>query len=478
METTMDHMHTDIQLSAFREYDIRALVETEMPVTGVYDLARAIIAYFVKQDPRVQSIAVGMDGRTHSPAIAEQVCKACIDSGIDVHFLGLCPTPVLYYSLHTCDVQAGIMVTASHNPKEYNGLKLCLGTECLWGNDIRAIRALYQERASHTTGRRGERHNTPLISKYVDSLVNHFEHLRGMQCSAIVDCGNGTAGTIWPLLIKELALRDICLLYPDVDGTFPHHESDPTVAHNMIDLKNTLARTAYQLGLGFDGDCDRVAPMTKDGQLVPGDKMIGVFTKQILKKHPNACVVCDIKSSSIILKILGQWGARPVMTRTGYAIIRGTMKSEHALLGGEVSCHFTFKDRHLGFDDGFYAALRLLEILYQNKSRLEDELAVFPQLHASPEIRIACPEQTAKKIITELQTHLASRAQYRLNTLDGIRLTTPDGWGIIRPSNTQPVLSLRFESETATGLERLRQTFNELLTPYFEKDALQQALGR
>lgn len=474
----MNQVQSRIDTSAFREYDIRALVGTEMPIESVYELTRAIIAHFLTLNPKIKSIVVGMDGRTHSPAIAKQVCTACIDSGIDVYFIGTCPTPTLYFGLHTLNVQAGIMITASHNPKEYNGLKLCVGTECIWGNHVRAIRDLYQAGVPHIcTQQRGTMFQEALVPTYVAWLANHFAHLRGMRCSAIVDCGNGTAGVIWPSLVQALELKDIHLLYPEVDGAFPHHEADPTVAANMRDLKKILATSHYQMGLGFDGDCDRMAPMTKAGEIVPGDKMIALFSKQIVKTQPNVCVVCDIKSSASIVKMLNAWGVRAIMTRTGHAIIKHAMHTEKAVLGGELSCHFTFKDRYFGFDDGFYAALRVLELLNQNGTTLEQELAIFPPSYASPEIRIACPEALAKQIISEVQAHLAALPQYQLNTLDGIRLTTAHGWGIMRPSNTQPVLSLRFESETATGLEQMRTEFATLLKPYFEQHLLEKELG-
>lgn len=473
----MNNIAQQIHQTAFREYDIRALIGTEMPIAQVYPLTKAIITYFLKLDPTFKSIAVGMDGRIHSAAIADHVCSACTDSGIDVSFLGTCPTPALYFAMHTLPVQAGIMITASHNPKEYNGLKLCLGTECLWGSHIKAIRDLYYNGSTLESLNKGIMHHEPLVEKYIESLVARFEHLRGISCSALIDCGNGTAGVIWPTLIKKLNLKNIHLLYQEVDGTFPNHEADPTIAANMHGLKELLHSSPYQLGIGLDGDCDRMLPMTKDGTLIPGDKVIALFSKEILKNHPHAAVVCDIKSSESIIKVMTKWGIRTVISRTGHSIIKQVMHTEKALLGGELSGHFTFKDRYLGFDDGCYAALRLIELLHQNNTTLEQELDIFPQTYASPEIRIACPELQSQKIVSELHTYLAARPHYQLNMLDGIRFSAPHGWGIVRPSNTQPILSIRFESETSEGLEHMRHEFFDLLKPYFETNQLKKELG-
>ena len=362
----------------FRLYDIRGKVETELPVSQVEALTHAIAYYFKQQKPGITTIAVGADGRTHSPAIKDRVCKALLESGFDVVFVGVCPSPVLYFSLFNLPVDAGIMITASHNGPEYNGLKICLGTESVWGTELQKIKKLYKEHVKLACTTHGTYREEPVIDMYVAWLKQHFLHLVGLPVKAVIDCGNGAGGTVMPQLVKAMAWPNVKLLYEQVDGTYPHHEADPTVEENMSDVKELLATSDLQLGIGLDGDCDRMAAMTKAGQLVQGDKLLAVFAREIIKHHPGATVVFDIKCSAGLPELLSAWKARPVMSPSGHSIIKGAMKKEHALLGGELSCHFFFKDRYFGYDDAFYAMLRLFELL-KDGSTLDQLLAFSPK---------------------------------------------------------------------------------------------------
>jgi phosphomannomutase/phosphoglucomutase len=461
----------------FREYDIRGKVDTELRIDQVYDLTRAIVYYFKQHKPDIKTVAIGMDGRTHSPAIKAEMSRALIDSGLDVTFVGMCTSPALYFALNTHHFDAGLMITASHNTKEYNGIKICLGTKSIWGNEIRVIRELYKEKKHIDSAAKGTYTEASIIDEYVAWMVDHFAHLKNMDMSAVIDCGNGAAGTVMPQLVKAMGWKNVRLLYPEVDGTYPNHEADPVVEKNMQDVKNILFATDVQIGIGLDGDCDRMAPMIKQGFLVPGDQLLALFAQPIIQNHPGAGVVFDIKSSAGLIELLEQWGGTLHMSPSGHAIIKDTIKAHGALLGGELSCHFFFNDRYFGYDDGVYAALRLFEMLLKSGKTLDTLLEVFPQKYSSLEFRIPCPEAKKQAIIEKVKTYFASRSDAHLITMDGVRVTLPQGWGIVRASNTQPVLSMRFEGNTQDDLKEIKQDFIEALKDGYDKEELAKTFG-
>lgn len=451
----------------FREYDIRGKVGSDLNVDEVYALTQAIAYYFLQKNPQVRTVAVGMDGRTHSPAIKQSLCDALQASGLDVVFVGVCPSPVLYFSLFHLGVDAGIMITASHNPKEYNGFKICLGKDSVWGQEIREIRALFKQRKAVSANMQGTYREQYMVQSYVDWLVRNFAHLMGMELSVVIDCGNGTAGTVLPALIKKMHWAKVKLLYEEVDGTYPNHEADPVVEANMLDVKEVLASTPTQVGIGLDGDCDRMVPMTKQGYLVPGDKLLALFSKYVVQENPGAAVVFDIKSSAGLLELLENWKAQPYMAPSGHSIIKTYMKKHAALLGGELSCHFFFNDRYFGYDDGIYAMLRLLEILVANASSLQEELVLFPQKCSSPEYRLRCDEEQKTEIVQAVKQSFEQRSDVTSITIDGVRAMMPYGWGIVRASNTNPEICLRFESDSHHGLQAVKEDFLKVLQPFF-----------
>ncbi|MFI5333177.1 MAG: phosphomannomutase/phosphoglucomutase [Candidatus Babeliales bacterium] len=461
----------------FREYDIRGKVGTEFIISEVYPLTQAIVYYFKQHKPSVKTVAVGMDARTTSPQIKDEVIRALTDSGLDVLFIGICPTPVLYFALYTQPVDAGIMITASHNPPEYNGLKLCLGKHSVWGLQVAEICDLYKQGAKLPASTQGSVTDQPLIPLYVEWLADHFKDLHAMQLSAVVDCGNGTAGTVMPLLVQAMGWHHVQLLYAEVDGTCPNHEADPVKEKNMQEVKQVLATTDIQVGIGFDGDVDRMAPMTKQGFLVPGDQLLALFSQQVLNEHPGAPIVVDIKSSAGLLDLLQEWGAQTVLSPSGHAIIKDQMRKHHALLGGELSCHFFFNDRYFGYDDGIYAALRVFEILIKTGKTLDELLAMFPKLYSTPEFRIPCNESDKKRIVEAVTALFAQRPDVAMITIDGVRARMEYGWGILRASNTQPELCLRFESDTQQGLQQVKEVFFNALKPYVDASRLKQLIG-
>jgi phosphomannomutase/phosphoglucomutase len=267
-----------------------------------------------------------------------------------------------------------------------------------------------------------------------------------------------------------MAWPKVKLLYAEVDGTYPNHEADPTIEKNMEDVKEALQATDAEVGLGFDGDCDRMVPMTKAGKLVTGDKLLALFAQPIVQKNPGTAVVFDVKSSAGLIELLERWGAKPCMSPSGHAIIKNQMKTHNALLGGEMSCHFFFSDRYFGYDDGIYAMLRLFELLLQSGKTLDELLAVFPPKCSTREFRIPCPDSKKNVIVNTLKKAFAARKDAQLITMDGVRVAMPYGWGIVRTSNTQPVLSMRFEADTWDNLQRVQLDFIELLQPYFESN--------
>lgn len=458
----------------FREYDIRGKVANEFVIEQAYTLARAIAYYFKQQKPDIKTLAVGMDGRTHSPAFKEEVVRGLIDSGLNVIFIGTCPSPVLYFALHMLPVDGGLMITASHNPKEYNGIKMSLGKESVWGNQIVAIRNAYKAKKQINSSTIGTVQEHAVVPLYIDWLATHFAHLKGMTMSAVIDCGNGAAGTVLPELITAMQWPHVQLLYPEVDGNYPNHEADPTHEPNMADVKQLLVTTDVSVGIGLDGDCDRMAAMTKSGELILGDKLLALFAQPILQKHPGAPVVFDIKSSSGLIELLKQWGANPVVSATGHTNIKEQMKEYDALLGGELSCHFFFHDHYFGYDDGIYALMRLFELLINTGKSLDQLLMVFPHKFSSIEYRIACPDEKKQSIITYVTDVFRSRSDAHILTLDGVRVTMPYGWGLVRASNTQPMLSLRFESDTQVGLQKIKSDVIDVLAHDFDVDMLKQ----
>lgn len=475
-----------MQDTVFREYDIRGVVNGELAIEQVYDLARALAFYFVKQNPKMKTVAVGMDGRLHSAAIKKQLCRGFLDSGLDVIFIGVCTSPALYFALHANlygkSVDAGVMITASHNPKEYNGLKICLGTQSVWGKEIAVIRDLFKagahiDLAKSKNNKRGAYKEESIIEPYVSWLVDNFKHLKDMKLSALIDCGNGAAGTVLPQLIQKFNWPNVKLLFAEVDGNYPNHEADPTVSENMADLKKELAKGDFDLGIGLDGDCDRMAPMTKDGFLVPGDQLLAVFAKQLIEKHPGMVVVFDVKASSGLIDLLKQLGVRPYMSKTGHALVKMNMKREGALLGGELSCHFVFSDRYFGYDDGIYAMVRLFEILMRTGKSLRELLAIFPDKVSSPEIRMTCKEEDKSKIVQAVKLFFSDRSDAECITIDGVRAHLPYGWGIVRASNTQPKISMRLEADTQENLQRVKEDFYVALQPYFDDHSLREQLG-
>lgn len=463
-----------MQDSIFREYDIRGRVGSEFDLSQVYALGKAIAYYFMHQYKNpVKTVALGMDGRIHSPFIKDEITRAFLDSGLHIVFVGVCPTPVLYFALHTLPVDAGLMITASHNGKEYNGIKICLGKEAIWGSEIEKIKHIYHECKHQNTLFGGSYKEYPIVERYIQWLVGQFKHLKDSSLPAVLDCGNGATGVVIPQLVAQLGLQDIEIINAEIDGNFPNHEPDPAVIENMSVLKSK-AVAGKQVGIGFDGDGDRMVPITQQGNLILGDKLVALFAQDIASKRCATSVVFDVKCSAALMPLLASWKAHGYMVPSGHSIIKYHMKKRQALLGGELSCHFFFADRYFGYDDGIYAALRLYELMLEkHETDLDRMLEFFPHSVSTPEIRIAYAESCKDHVMHHAQRYFEQKPGAEISTVDGVRATLPYGWGLVRFSNTQPVLSLRFEAATHEGLKQIQQDFAGALKDHVEVKQLE-----
>lgn len=461
----------------FREYDIRGKVGTELKIEQVYDFGRALAAYYLHRQPNMKNVGIGMDNRIHSPAIARELRKALIDSGLNVTTIGICPTPALYFALHTLPIDAGIMVTASHNGPEYNGIKMCIGKEPVWGKDIQEIRRNFISKKRTYTGRHSEHHTQTIIKSYVNWLAEHFAHLKNMPLKILIDCGNGTAGTVLPLLIKKMGWQEkVKLLYEQFDVEIPRHDANPVELKNMLDLQSQILKEKYDFGIGFDGDCDRMAPLTQQGELIAGDQLLALYSKKILAENQAATIIYDIKCSSFVKTLIHKWGGNAHMVPSGHSIIKAELQKTHAAFAGELSCHFFFNDRYFGYDDGIYAALRLFELIIESKSTLTELINELPKTCTSPEFRLTCAESDKQSFITQAHQYFTRVPNAQINTIDGVHATMPYGWGLLRASNTQSAICLRFESDTIAGLKQIKTDFYTALSPVCNTPELKEIL--
>jgi phosphomannomutase/phosphoglucomutase len=460
----------------FRMYDIRGIVGEELCIAQVYDCARAFALYALQLYPELTTVAVGMDGRVHSPAIKDEFIRGLQDSGLSVIFIGVCPTPVVSFSEYWLPVQAACMITASHNPKEYNGIKFFLNKRPLFNEDLQKVKAFFKGRAYLIAQTKGTYRDYSLIPEYVSFLKRLFPHLVGSDIPVVFDCGNGAVGAVLPLLCTAFEFSHASILYGEVDGTYPNHEADPSVAENVKDLQQEVFKTGSAVGIAFDGDGDRMGAVTSSGRLVPGDRLLGIFSAPLLGALPAVTVVCDAKCSSGLQEYVEQLGGRLVFSPSGHAFLRKAMEREGAVVAGELSCHFFFKDRYFGYDDGVYAALRILELMHRSKKSLDEQLEAFPQRVSSPEFRIPCVQGEGPAIVAKVIEKVKQVSGLQISTVDGVRVSLQEGWGLLRSSNTQPVICLCFESDSQKGLEVVRSFFVELLQEWYTRDFLITAL--
>jgi len=451
----------DINPKIFREYDIRGIVDKDLTPKFVEFLGQGIGTYFRQHGKK--EAALGRDARLSSPAYAEAITKGLLATGCSVVDLGVIPTPLLYFAVFDKKKEAGVMITGSHNPPEYNGFKMMVGEETLYGETIQDIYTLLRERKI-IRDKEGRRTSYDIIADYEAYLLRDIKLQRKMK--VILDAGNGTAGFIAAPIFKKLGC-DVTELYCKPDGRFPHHHPDPTLPEAMEELIRKVKEVKPDFGVGYDGDGDRIGVVDDQGKLLWGDQLMIVFSRDILPQHPGAPVISEVKASKLLYEEICRLGGRPIMWKTGHSLIKKKIKEENALLAGEMSGHIFFADRYFGFDDAIYSSARLAEILSRSDRKLSELLADLPKTYYTPEIRIYASDEVKFKIVDEVKAELAKK--YPVIDIDGVRVNLPKGWALVRASNTQAALVLRYEADSPEDLQSIQKEVGKSLEAAIRK---------
>lgn len=431
----------------FREYDIRGVADVELVDIDVEVLGRAAGTYLRRHGG--DKVNVGRDCRLSSERLRNALVCGLKAAGCQVFDLGVVPTPVLYHSVFHLKSDAAVMITGSHNPPEYNGFKIVCGGSTIHGDQIQEIRRLI-DRRDFTAGS-GSEQTVDAVTPYVDEISAQFNFPRRVK--VVIDAGNGTGGPVMHRLLERLNC-DATELFFEMDGRFPNHHPDPTVAENLEPLIGKVRERHADLGIAFDGDTDRIGAVDENGSVVFGDRLMIVYSREILSRKPGATIIGEVKCSQSLYDDIRQHGGNPVMWRTGHSLIKAKMKETHAELAGEMSGHMFFADRYYGFDDALYAACRLIEIVANSGQPLSAQLADLPQTVTTPEIRVDCPDELKFGVVQRVTERF--RKTHTIIDVDGVRMLFPQGWGLVRASNTQPVLVLRFEASTPELLDEYR----------------------
>ncbi len=461
----------------FRMYDIRGEVDKNFSPEVVNTIGKAYAVYIKNKLKKSNiTVSVGRDIRLHSKKLADALISGLLASGINVIDVGVCPTPALYFSLFTLSVDGGIMITGSHNPPEFNGMKVCIGKETIYGEEIQNLYKIAKNINDVPENKKGTLKNFDIISSYKDYLLKSFSKNipSDVNLKIVTDSGNGCAGLVVPDLLRELSIN-VIELYSKPDGHFPNHHPDPTIVETLDVLRKTVKDKSADFGVAYDGDVDRIGVVDESGNIVYGDKLTYIFAKSVLKDHPSAKIIGEVKCSKTLFDGIEKLGGIPILSPVGHSLIKKKLKEENALLAGEMSGHIFFNDRYFGYDDAIYATLRLIGIVAKAKQQnsnfvFSDLLRELPQMYASPEIRIPVPENKKFVIVNNFLKHFKklypdfAKEIKNVTTIDGLRIEFSDGWGLIRASNTQPVLVMRFEAKTQEKLERYKESFENVLT--------------
>ncbi|MGD8846634.1 MAG: phosphomannomutase/phosphoglucomutase [Desulfobacteraceae bacterium] len=438
----------------FRQYDIRGVAGKDMTEEDVKAIGRGIGTYLSRQGNTY--IAVGRDCRQTADRYSEQLIAGLTQTGCRVVNIGMCPTPVAYFAIRHLKTQGCVMVTASHNPPEYNGFKICSGVDSVYGEQIQKIREMI-DNEDFVQGS-GNVESYEILPPYVEYILDNITLERPLRLG--VDGGNGTGGLTAIPILKNLGC-ELHELYTDPDGTFPNHEADPTVAENMTDLIALVKEKQLDVGIGYDGDADRIGVVDADGTMIYGDQLMILFSREILSRKPGATFISEVKCSQTMYDDITKNGGRAIMWKTGHSMIKQKMKEVKAELAGEMSGHIFFSDRYLGYDDAVYATCRLLEILASTGKSVGQLLADVPKTFNTPEIRVECPDAIKFDVVEKVTDYFRSRQE--VIDIDGARVLFGDGWGLVRASNTQPALVLRFEALSKERLDVIRETVESAL---------------
>jgi phosphomannomutase/phosphoglucomutase len=446
-----------INPNIFRESDIRGLVKTDLTPDHVENIGKAIGTYLKRQGGKV--ITIGRDVRNSSKKLRDIIVQGVLSTGCDLKDIGVVPTPVSYFAQHHLGTDGGIMITGSHNPSRFNGFKINAGGNSLYGDKIREIFRLIMNQ-DYETGR-GTIDQIEVVDSYIEKISEIITIPREVKLA--VDGGNGCFGIVGPRLFKKLGLEPI-EVFCNPDGNFPNHHPDPTVAENLQDLIQVVKREGCELGIGFDGDVDRIGAVDETGTILWGDQLLTIFAREILSKHPGATIVGEVKCSQNLFQDIKNRGGNPVMAAAGHSLIKKKMRETNALLAGEMSGHIFFADNYFGYDDAMFAACRLLQIISTSDKKLSEMLTDLPKTFNTPEIRIECPDNQKFAITQDIGETFKNK--YEVIETDGFRINFPHGWGLIRASNTQPILVLRFESQSKEGLREIMEVVNTKLLKY------------
>ncbi|XKG39456.1 phosphomannomutase/phosphoglucomutase [Marinobacter sp.] len=441
----------EVSPSIFRAYDIRGILGETLTAEVVSIIGQAIGSEAISRE--VTTLCIGYDGRHSSPELADALARGIMTTGCSVIELGAIPTPVLYFATHHLETGSGVMVTGSHNPANYNGLKIMIGGETLSGDAIQKL--LKRIQTGDFEKGQGARSEDDVRRAYLDRITGDIAVAAPLK--VVLDAGNGIAGELGPLLVEELGC-EVIPLYCEVDGSFPNHHPDPGRPENLQDLIDRVVAEKADIGLAFDGDGDRVGVVTNTGRIIWPDRLMMLFARDVVSRNPGADVIYDVKCSRRLAGVISQAGGRPIMWKTGHSLIKAKMRETGALLAGEMSGHVFFSERWYGFDDGLYAAARLLEILGIEDRQIDEVFDEFPEDISTPEINLPVSDEVKFQLVERLARE-GVFGDGSVNTIDGVRVDYPDGWGLCRASNTTPVLVLRFEAESEDALERIKSVF-------------------
>ncbi len=433
----------------YREYDIRGIADSDFSEGFALLLGRAIGTILSEKKETV--IAVGRDCRLTSEKYTKALIKGLLSCGVDVVNLGICPTPLVYFAIFHEDFRNGISVTGSHNPKEFNGFKITIQKKSFFGKDIQNLRTRIEKNIFLEASPKGNIslfNITQVYEKFVTKNIT-----LGRPLKVVVDAGNGTAGPIAPSIFRKLGCS-VTELFCDMDGSFPNHFPDPAEINNLKSLINTIKEKEADVGIAFDGDADRIGVVDNSGRILWGDELLILYAKDILQKSPGATIMGEVKCSKTLFSMIQKFGGRPIMWKTGHSLIKSKLVEEKALLAGEMSGHMFFADRYFGFDDAIYAACRLLEIMSHSPISLSQALSFIPKTFSTPEIRLDCSDEKKFEVVQKAKKYFEKH--FRVIDIDGVRVEFDNGWALVRASNTQPALVLRFEASSAPQLEKIR----------------------
>ena len=442
--------------SIFKAYDIRGIVNQSLTDETVVWIGQALGS--LAKDENQKDICVGYDGRLSSPNICKLLIEGITSTGVNALDMGLVTTPMLYFSTYFLNTKTGVMITGSHNPPNYNGFKMMVNENTLSAEDIQQLKQRILNK-NFAVGQ-GTYSKKNILADYKHKILSTVKLRRKMKVA--IDCGNGAAGVIAKNLFQELGV-DTHMLYDTVDGNFPNHHPDPSKPDNLAELIEVVKHSDCELGLAFDGDADRLGVINKDGEIIFPDRQLMLFAKHVLKNNPQRKIIYDVKSTRHLNPWIKTYGGDPLIWKTGHSLIKKKMKQENAILAGEMSGHTFFNDRWYGFDDGVYAGARLLEILSHEELPIQEVLNNIPKSFSTPEINISVAEGEQHQIINTLQNTAVFPDSLEITTIDGLRVEYADGFGLIRASNTTPVLVLRFEAETVMALEKIQNDFRNIL---------------